>query len=223
MVLLSTLWSSKFTLNSSASLPDFNRNEDAVKSELIAGFDPFLLFKITIITTLQENVILSKTKHYFGGIFCRGSFLLFTRPIPIQILVKTSEMLPLTSLHFGSDPNPAVFSCTVKRQTQDKALCSFIYSACVMTAWEKNSQLLLQWGNKLKINSSPEHQSKRKDEIKCQHFTPLFCLSKTTKTLRFSSSAELLPTKINESIIANLQEKRVGPIPGFLENAILNS
>lgn len=40
-------------------------------------------------------------------------------------------MLPLTSLCFG------VFFSTVKKQAQDKALCSSIYSACAMTAWEK--------------------------------------------------------------------------------------
>lgn len=59
------------------------------------------------------------------------------RDIPIQILVKTTKMLPLTSLCFGSDLKSAVFLCTVKKQAQDKALCSSIYSACIMTAWEK--------------------------------------------------------------------------------------
>lgn len=55
-------------------------------------------------------------------------------PVPIQILVKTTEMLPLTPLHFGSGPKSTIFFCTVKKQAQDKALCSSIYSACAMTA-----------------------------------------------------------------------------------------
>lgn len=46
-------------------------------------------------------------------------------------------MLSLTSLHFSSDFKSAVFFCTVEKQAQDEALRCFIYSACVMTAWEK--------------------------------------------------------------------------------------
>lgn len=46
-------------------------------------------------------------------------------------------MFSSASLHFGSDPKSAVFFWTVKIHAQDKGLCRSIYSACVMTAWEK--------------------------------------------------------------------------------------